>query len=688
MKKILIILFFIFAAVNTVYAAPALFFSDLIDGPNVGLTDDEVANQGAVVTIWGHGLGSSQGTSKVYVGSGSTWTEAAHVYYWGNADGTSNGTHADLYTKQGMQEISFAISSSTATGAQKIKVEVNSETSNELDFYVRDSGDIYFVKTTGNDSNNGSWATPWLTINHAVNGGHISAGDVIYLCNGVTASGLAIGSNGPLWGTANNMFGVIAYPGATVSLSAAISNYSVITKGGAYWVVSKMSVDTTSTGIVCTRYGRIVGNVITGDEADGQSGAIDGGYNEGIDKVSGVKVFGNHIHDYGNSSTSKKHHTIYFRLRYPVNDVLGIEVGWNYLINNHARYGIHYYDESVLIGSFNSPSSIHDNWIENQGGSGINIGTQPDLFNYEYFATGTWYVYNNVLVNCGLTADQGVGANPQAMALYGRQNHFDINVYNNVIYGYGDTGGAALSIPAPGDYGEFGGTFSFKNNIVADTKNFPYSIEEIKAPVYSSNNIWYNGGDSTPANAPNWDTTPISTDPKFTTPGSDFTLQSDSPAIDAGADVSSIVLRDFYGSLWTGETYEIGAIMYGESTPDTTVPEVQSFSINTAGTQATVALSESCTGNTGFTMTSGYEAVTLTYASGTGASRVYDLSRTVYNTTTEGAISWTYTPGDVADTASNAMVSDTGTVTNGSTQDTPVTAASVILRGGRCAGCR
>ena len=121
---------------------------------------------------------------------------------------------------------------------------------------------------------------------------------------------------------------------------------------------------------------------------------------------------------------------------------------------------------------------------------------------------------------------------------------------------------------------------------------------------------------------------------------------------------------------------------------DTTGPEVQSVSINSAGTQATVALTESCTGNTGFTITTGYGTVTLTYVSGTGASRVYDLSRIVFNTATEGVISWTYTPGNVADTASNAMAGDTGTVTNGSTQEPPVTPGSTVLKSGQCKGCQ
>lgn len=583
-----LLLFMFFGIAKSASAAsPALFFSDLIDGPNVGLTDDQVSNQGAIVTIWGHNLGSSQRTSKVYVGSdGSGWTEAVHVYYWGNADGSSNGVHADLYTKQGMQEISFAISSSTAIGAQKIKVVVDGADSDQLDFYVRSTGNIFFVKTTGSDSNNGSWATPWLTINKATSsetGTHMHAGDIVYVCDGISASGtnpIDIGANARKHGAINNMMGLITYPGATVMSTATgtgIRNYYF---DNSYWVISKFFIDTASTGITIPRYSRAVGNRITGSSADGQSGALNAGVSTN-DGISGIKALGNYIHDFGSSSTSNKHHTTYFLIRAPIT-IPGIEIAWNYLKDNHARYGIHYYDEAH-VGSFSTPCSIHDNWVENQSGSGVNIGTQPDDFTYAEFATGTWYVYNNVLVNCGLTANQGIGANAQAMAFYGEQNTFNIYAYNNTIYGYGETGNstsAAISVPLSG-YGQFGGIWAFENNIIFDTKNYPWSYsnsDNIKIPTISSNNIFYNGGDDNPASPPSWDTNPITSNPLFVNPSSNnFSLQSTSPAINAGSSlVSSIVSKDFFGlSRPQGTGYDIGAYEYDENTPsDSTAPSV------------------------------------------------------------------------------------------------------------------
>ena len=69
------------AAVN-----PVLNFSDLITGPDSGLGDGK--GSGVIVTVWGQNLGSSQGASTIsFVDASGTERNAAHVYYWKNADG-------------------------------------------------------------------------------------------------------------------------------------------------------------------------------------------------------------------------------------------------------------------------------------------------------------------------------------------------------------------------------------------------------------------------------------------------------------------------------------------------------------------------------------------------------------------------------------------------------------------------
>ena len=70
---------------------PALNFSDIDSGPKTGNTDGAggltSSRHGAIVTVWGNYPGSSQGSSKIYVGG----VEAAHVYSWKDADGSLPG---------------------------------------------------------------------------------------------------------------------------------------------------------------------------------------------------------------------------------------------------------------------------------------------------------------------------------------------------------------------------------------------------------------------------------------------------------------------------------------------------------------------------------------------------------------------------------------------------------------------
>ena len=62
---------------------PVLDFSDLISGPRSGSSDasGEAAPgaDGAIVTVWGTGLGSSQGASTITANG----APAARVFYWG-----------------------------------------------------------------------------------------------------------------------------------------------------------------------------------------------------------------------------------------------------------------------------------------------------------------------------------------------------------------------------------------------------------------------------------------------------------------------------------------------------------------------------------------------------------------------------------------------------------------------------
>jgi len=577
MRWPLLVLSSIILALPLYAADPVLYFTDLTSGPDTGIGDG--LGSGTIVTVWGVNLGSSQGSNKIYYkDSTGTSREAAYVYYWENADPASGSSGpSDLYKYHKMQEIAFSIPDS-ANGAGKIYVTVSGVMSNELNFTVR-AGRIFHAKATGSNSiGDGSWANPYRTMGR-VEGEYnpnYSAGDIIYGSNGVVERwnqyyGLWVYQ---LAGTESNPIAFVAYPGATVTCSgssAGIANtdYSTST----YITLSKLIAKGDQTGINGSRGGRIIGCKITDiNGATGVSGAIDANNNAGSNRIGGLKVYGNYIHDWGYSGSSKYEHTTYFSNR-GGSIVAAPEVAWNLLENNIARQGLHFYDEGAC-GDFSGTLKIHDNLIINQTCDAIDIISESAT--YPCFSMPV-EIYNNVII------EAGYGINNEAVFVIGKYgNNSDIKIYNNTIFGYNDSSEGIFAFPA-GVSGAFSGTWEFKNNIVVDTHNYPYyQVSGFINPSASSNNLWYNGGDSTPESAPAWDTSPLTTDPLFTNAASnDFTLSSTlSPCYDAGADLSGTFTTDFMGG--TRSTWDIGAFEYTTGSSPST-PTIRSGSIRNGG---------------------------------------------------------------------------------------------------------
>ena len=72
-------------------STPQLFYSDLESGPNTGGQN----NNGAFVTLWGKGFGTSQGTSTVTVGSGAVaayqlWSDGKIIVQLGTGATSGN----------------------------------------------------------------------------------------------------------------------------------------------------------------------------------------------------------------------------------------------------------------------------------------------------------------------------------------------------------------------------------------------------------------------------------------------------------------------------------------------------------------------------------------------------------------------------------------------------------------------
>jgi uncharacterized repeat protein (TIGR02059 family) len=95
------------------------------------------------------------------------------------------------------------------------------------------SAATYYVSPTGNDSNNGSINSPWLTLQYGVN--HISAGDILYMRGGTYRSTYNGSSNvqlriSGLTGSSGSPINILAYPGETPvfnmdNISSSVTDY-------------------------------------------------------------------------------------------------------------------------------------------------------------------------------------------------------------------------------------------------------------------------------------------------------------------------------------------------------------------------------------------------------------------------------------------------------------------------------
>jgi uncharacterized protein (TIGR03437 family) len=556
MKKLLLILIILLLPTILFAATPVLNFSDLTSGPNTGNTDG--IGSGTIVTIWGNNLGSTKGTSKVYVGG----VEATAIYYWKNADGALPGGPSNLYTYHKMQEIAFAIPSGAPSGNTTIKVTVNGTDSNTLPFTVR-TGNIYFIKSTGNDSTgNGSWSNPWKTIQAVVNGGaasKITPGDIVYsvgvgASNATTTSldAVRIGLAAPLQGTLATPFSLSVYPNTTALIDSqagnktGFRNYGVTpsSDGNTYWNFSKWTFNTGYQASSIFGYMRFIGNNITGIMPSTQSySGIVGGNCDPVTtslstlNCSGAKVYGNEVHEYGDrAGTNVSHHLIYISNR-SGKEAEAYEIGWNYMHDNYAYQGIHIYDTSQ--GSpWTGVFKVHDNVIKNQAGNAINVDNG---------SKATYEIYNNltILDNDWNPVNAGTSAPKAALRLNVYSSGNSIKVYNNTFYGYAEANTVST------------GVLEYRNNIMIDTRNLAYT-GSITASHAQSNNLFYSVANPS-RSKPTWATGALSVDPKFTSVSTyDFTLLGDSLALNAGYDVTSLVAKDILGN-YRDSTPSIGA---------------------------------------------------------------------------------------------------------------------------------
>lgn len=513
----------------------ALLYSDLTSGPNKGGQNDN----GAFVTVFGNGFGTTQGTSTVTVGGGV----AVAYPIWTNS------------------KITFQLGAAAVTGSIVVHVDGKGDT-NGLAFTVR-AGNIYFVTSSGSDSSNGAFATPWKTIPKAKN--TIAAGDIAYLGKsaGDTLSqttedpsasfrcALGMSANGGAnSGTANAPKALVAYPGAQVTIGATSGlERGILTPDLTgtfdYWVISQLSLrgETEAIDIQGGAAGwRIVGNDISCPNGTGLSGCVNGGL---ANNTPGLKFLGNVVHDVAANVTTvtKYYHGIYFSSD-------NLEIGWNTVRDGKTCRAIQFHDSD---GPNEYGLSVHDNVIHGTICDGVNFATVDP-------SQGPVVAYNNVIYDVGLGPDPADGSSMYAciyvanITNQGAAGSGKVQLYNNTLYncgprGTGSAGGVAL---AAGPVG-----IQMDNNLIFALSGETYIAGDSgSAPkITGSNNLLF-GGTGT---APTYLTGSILRDPLLVGAAShDFHLTSASPAIDAGKATGATA--DFDGQPRPqGTAFDIGA---------------------------------------------------------------------------------------------------------------------------------
>ncbi len=363
----------------------------------------------------------------------------------------------------------------------------------------------------------------------------------------------------------------MTYPNTTLKLtSTSTLTTGILTEAnGLYYTVSKLTFAVDDQAIGLQNGLRAVGNSVTCLTYQQSGAGIFGGF------PSGWVLYGNYFYNLkgcpttpcdGCSPPNNQQHVIYITDRHWNTDqtpLAALDIGWNRFENNTERFAIHFYDESDC-GEIANGTKVHDNWILNQDGTGIGFtgggcfaaGTSPNGGpSLGYFSVGTVSVYNNVQISTGLNLS-GCSVNYQsAMGLMGSTLQGTVNFYDNTIYSYdqsstytsclkdstqesGSTGtgfcAALLNNTATNV------TFTWVNNLVFDVAGFNYTyIYEGANPSTHSSNLYYSSKTPTMA-TPSWDTSPVNSNPLFTNASSyNFSLQSGSPALGAGANFTT-----------------------------------------------------------------------------------------------------------------------------------------------------
>ena len=471
--------------------------------------------------------------------------------------------------------------SSEVNSSDNISGDTTSEPNNSF-------GTTYYVSVNGSDNNPGTKDKPWKTIDHAVSkDSPIEAGDTVLVQPGTYTELITLGKSGE---SSSGRITLKANGDVTLKdpdpTKGGFREGVIQSAGKSHWVIDGFRIENTSWAGISLRDAEdmIVQNNHTYET--GASGIIvlpDSYYDGGEQEVTSkdIKVLNNTI-ERANWRWKGRGDTNGTQEALSIWGVDGFEVAGN-IVDQGNREGI-----DAKTGSRNG--SIHDNKVTGtslvsgtpggyNGGSAIYVdGGRARSFNID--------VYNNEIY--GNTADAISIADEDPS----RGDVFDIRVFNNVVYDNGKqgvNGGQGIGISNNvRDVEIFNNTFSnnvqgivingnsytggyeprnitVTNNIFADSAYRNGYIEDAKN-VTLKNNLFtdgfsdlYGGGKRT-TNLKSSDNTEVKSIGFVDSSGYDFHLKSDSAAIDSGYRIDSDIEFDKDGKKRSqGKAIDAGA---------------------------------------------------------------------------------------------------------------------------------
>jgi len=263
-----------------------------------------------------------------------------------------------------------------------------------------------------------------------------------------------------------------------------------------------------------------------------KAGAISG---EG----KGVEILGNYIHDIacalGRATNPLENHGIY------IDDDGAYEIAYNDIENITGGNGLQIFTNGGFSTVTNNVA-FHHNIVDGVGKHGLNLadGTGRNIT-----------IYDNVIAHTQLA-----GLRFNTTDLQGAK------VYDNTFYATSMLPGLdpQRSGALFNDWNLPAGAVDFVDNIFVPTPGTGYLSGSVGFDGHEGawlNDLWFGGVYPVPGFAQS----PVTGDPKFVAPGSDYHLQAGSAAVDAGSDVvAPLVTNDLeQRARPQGAAYDIGA---------------------------------------------------------------------------------------------------------------------------------